>query len=127
MPRRHRWDAAATGTPCIKHPEDLEALPGTTGPANEEVALQSRMGTPYRLLGAASGDSFRWDAAEKDAVERSVKDDVRHILQEFAEAHGISLTGDSAVKLALHRGNFWITWAGGPKDRAPKTRRRLLG
>jgi len=104
----------ATRRPAIPLPSQLqrpEALPALAS-TGEEVAFQFELGTPWRLLGTLN-ESFRWQMQDRNAVQWNDKQEIREILRRYADEHGIPLTGDSAVRLALHRRNFWVSYAGG--------------
>mmetsp|Transcript_50131 Transcript_50131/g.92538 ORF Transcript_50131/g.92538 Transcript_50131/m.92538 type:complete len:199 (-) Transcript_50131:155-751(-) len=90
---------------------DPKALP-TEAVTGEEVAYQNGTGKPWRIMGEST-ECFKWDLLPREAVSKDEKADVAEVLQDYAATHGIPLERDSALKLALHRGSFWISFAGG--------------
>ncbi|CAK0849483.1 unnamed protein product, partial [Prorocentrum cordatum] len=101
----------------LAHPEFLPAAVSETG---EQVAFQGGTGTPWQLVGPEEG-SFRWDLQDRDAVSQDAKQEVRELLEQYADEHGIFVGRGSPVKLALRRGSFWISLATGrcAADAAP--------
>jgi len=89
-----------------------EELPGVTQQTGEQVAFQAAVGTPWRLLGPA-GSTFRWDLQDRESVPDSTKGEVRDLLRDYALENNIDLSHGSGVKLALRRGDYWISFAGG--------------
>mmetsp|Transcript_107299 Transcript_107299/g.277764 ORF Transcript_107299/g.277764 Transcript_107299/m.277764 type:complete len:218 (+) Transcript_107299:102-755(+) len=99
--------APAAPPPPLDQPEDL---PPMTTDTNEQVAFQVGIGTPWRLLGPEGG-TFRWDLQDRKAVDDFEKEQAKESLTAYAHEHGIPLEDD--VKLALKRGVYWISRAGG--------------
>ena len=91
--------------PPLDRPEDLPEAAGS-----EAVAFQVNTGTPWQIVGPQGGN-FRWDLQDRDAVSDDEKREIREILGQYAEKHGISLR--NGVKLALRRGQYWVSYAGG--------------
>lgn len=93
---------------------DPEVLPerSITG---RRVAFQHVLGTPWRLFGAIEDpNSFRWDRKPNDTVSVQEKQEIRAELEQFAFRHGIPLTGDNSVRVAmLNEGNMWVSYSGG--------------
>lgn len=98
--------------PPLDRPEELPAVANSS----EQVAFQVNTGTPWQLLGPTGG-AFRWDLVDRDAVAEVEKREIRDILGEYAEQNGIPLR--SGVKLALRRGQFWVSYAGGISNVPP--------
>eukprot|EP00928_Gymnodinium_smaydae_P073154 TRINITY_DN56398_c0_g1_i1.p1 TRINITY_DN56398_c0_g1~~TRINITY_DN56398_c0_g1_i1.p1 ORF type:complete len:229 (-),score=48.26 TRINITY_DN56398_c0_g1_i1:92-718(-) len=105
---RHSGKAGSAPVELTFQPEEV---PPTT-PGGEDVAFQGAMGTPWRLLGSRS-DTFRWKLQDRGCVSDEEKAEIRGLLADYADANGIPLRGDHAVKLALRRGSFWVSYAGG--------------
>eukprot|EP00747_Dinoflagellata_sp_TGD_P030273 gnl/TRDRNA2_/TRDRNA2_134520_c0_seq2.p1 gnl/TRDRNA2_/TRDRNA2_134520_c0~~gnl/TRDRNA2_/TRDRNA2_134520_c0_seq2.p1 ORF type:complete len:260 (-),score=57.43 gnl/TRDRNA2_/TRDRNA2_134520_c0_seq2:58-747(-) len=89
-----------------------EALPPCTGETSEQVAFQAQIGTPWQLLGP-DGSRFKWNLQPREVVGSTEKAEVRELLENYASANGLSLSRDGSLKLALRRGNYWISAAGG--------------
>ena len=87
-------------------------LPSVTRETHEQVAFQSVYGTPWRLTGPHGG-SFKWCTAGKGKVTDYNKQDIRGLLQSYANDNSISLDGEGSVRLALRRGEYWVSYAGG--------------
>mmetsp|Transcript_64512 Transcript_64512/g.210343 ORF Transcript_64512/g.210343 Transcript_64512/m.210343 type:complete len:255 (-) Transcript_64512:133-897(-) len=109
-----RKGGGGKGGPPVAVPPPLdrpEALPAKIQDTDEQVAFQVGSGTPWQLLGPQGG-TFRWDLLDRTTVDDFEKRSIRELLDEYAHAHGIPLE-DGSVKLALLRGNFWVSRAGG--------------
>ena len=87
-------------------------LPSVTRETHEQVAFQSVYGTPWRLIGPYGG-SFKWSSADKGKVSDESKEQIRELLQSYAKDNSISLRGERYVRLALRRGEYWVSFAGG--------------
>eukprot|EP00929_Paragymnodinium_shiwhaense_P092999 TRINITY_DN5302_c0_g1_i1.p1 TRINITY_DN5302_c0_g1~~TRINITY_DN5302_c0_g1_i1.p1 ORF type:complete len:258 (-),score=60.12 TRINITY_DN5302_c0_g1_i1:60-833(-) len=97
-----------------------ELLPATTE-AGEKLAFQVNPGTPWRFFGPEGG-YFRWEKLELETLSKEEKAAVREILTAFAEAHGLDIVSPSSgVKMALLRGDYWVSAAGGVSSRAGRT------
>jgi hypothetical protein len=107
--RRASGSSSGPAPPPLDHPEKLPALTRLT---REQVAFQAQSGTPWKVLGPEGG-TLCWDAQDREAVSEAVKQEVRDVLQSYARENGIPLQGDLGVKLALRRGDYWISYAGG--------------
>uniref|UniRef100_A0A7S4UHZ3 Uncharacterized protein n=1 Tax=Alexandrium monilatum TaxID=311494 RepID=A0A7S4UHZ3_9DINO len=103
--------------PPLDRPDEL---PPTVLETGEQVAFQAAMGMPWQLVGP-SGRTFRWDLQDREAVPASTKQEIRGLLDTYAKEQGIPLHGDAAVKLALLRGEHWVSYAGGVSSAAGKT------
>eukprot|EP00405_Crypthecodinium_cohnii_P016280 CAMPEP_0206459196 /NCGR_PEP_ID=MMETSP0324_2-20121206/24032_1 /ASSEMBLY_ACC=CAM_ASM_000836 /TAXON_ID=2866 /ORGANISM="Crypthecodinium cohnii, Strain Seligo" /LENGTH=270 /DNA_ID=CAMNT_0053930701 /DNA_START=13 /DNA_END=825 /DNA_ORIENTATION=+ len=88
-----------------------ELLPATIPQTGEKWAFQTASGTPWTLMGPQGG-TFRWDIQPRDAVSEDEKKEVKKLLEDFAVRCGM-LIEDRELKLALKRGHYWISRAGG--------------
>ena len=95
-------------SPPLDHPELLPA----TCDNGDQVAFQVGLGSPWRLMGS-EGKSFKWDALPHNAVPQGLKQEARNLLRRYADEHGIVLKGGLSVRIALRRGEEWISYAGG--------------
>lgn len=119
-PRPHRGKASGKGprggagppAPLPPPLDQSESLPPCVPETQEPVAFQAGVGTPWRLTGP-SGETFRWDLQDKNAVSADDKEEVKELLEQYATDHGIPVHGSGSVKLALRRGDYWISYAGG--------------
>lgn len=93
---------------ALEQPEVLAA----EASSGEQVAFQFGVGTPWQLTGPQGG-TFRWDLQDRNSVSDETKQEVKEILESYASEFQIPLRGPTAVKLALRRGNYWVSWAGG--------------
>jgi len=99
--------------PPLDQPENL---PPSVRETNELIAFQVATGTPWKLVGPPPQDhpaTFKWNLMQRDAVSNEDKQQIRQLLQAYANEHGIALSGDSSVKLALRRDKYWVSYAGG--------------
>ncbi|CAE8645776.1 unnamed protein product, partial [Polarella glacialis] len=101
--------AARPAPPPLDKPEELRPETRETG---EQVAFQASTGTPWRLVGPDAAQ-FRWELQDRECVSDSEKREIREMLQAYAEEFKIPLRGENSVKLALRRGDFWVSYAGG--------------
>ena len=65
------------------------------------------------MLCGPDDKKFKWDQKPNDLVKVDVKEEIRQLLAKYAEEHAIPLTGENAVKIALRRGRYWVSHAGG--------------
>ena len=58
---------------------------------------------------------MRWESQDRDVVAIERKQEIRTVLQRYADQNGIQLDldGGSPLKLALRTGDHWVSYAGG--------------
>ena len=95
--------------PPLDRAQELQPFIQETG---AQVAFQSCYGTPWRLIGPNSS-TFTWSSADKGKVTDENKQQIRRHLQSYANDQDIGLHGEASVRLALRRGQYWVSFAGG--------------
>eukprot|EP00811_Abedinium_folium_P003691 NODE_13395_length_1168_cov_5.111431.p2 GENE.NODE_13395_length_1168_cov_5.111431~~NODE_13395_length_1168_cov_5.111431.p2 ORF type:complete len:250 (-),score=63.18 NODE_13395_length_1168_cov_5.111431:157-906(-) len=89
-----------------------ETMPATTSSTGEQVAFQAAMGTPWTMFGP-EGTTFKWLMHPREALTNEERFQIKTLLTIYAEEHSLCLADNPDLKLALRRGNFWVSYAGG--------------
>jgi len=104
--------------PPVNLPFDPAKMPPTTAETGEAVSFQAQMGSPWTLMGPHPA-TFKWVLQPREAMSQEERFQIKTLLTIYADSNQIDLNAEPGIKLALRRGFYWVSYAGGISSAQP--------